>query len=248
MNRIIRILPVAVLVILIMPAAARAQSDQERNSSLCEKLAERRETILGRFEQRTAALEEAADRRTTSRNDRLNNHSEELVRQRAEADMLRSDSLNLIIEKQAAEDRKDLAGQYAAEIDEAVFARRRAFDDARRQYVETIDNLLLARDKAVRSAVQHFRNSVFDTLDNTASSCASRSGDNSEDRKVFIRNLTNARVGYGDFLRGRTDFREEVSKAKKTRNSAYRKATEEFQKSLQSIRSKYKGRLDGAGL
>lgn len=248
MNRIIRLSLVALLAVLVLPVVVRAQSEQERSDGFCERLEERRGVILSRFEQRTTAFEEAAELRAANRSERLNNHGEELVRQRSEADMLRSESLRLIREKQNTEDQKKQADQYAKEVDEAVFVRRQAFDNARRMYSNAIDSLLSERDDAARAAARVFRNSVLDTLGDAAGLCSSRSPDNNEIRKAAVRSLTAARVGYGDFLRSRADFYEEAGRAKKIRNAAYREATAEFQKSLQALRGKYQGRLDGVGL
>lgn len=234
-----RIISLGLLVMLVWPGAVQAQGASQRVEAFCETHPERRSAIINGLTERTEAYEQAVNRQSDNQAERRNRLDEALIKKRAEADIRRGQSYQLIMEKQQSDEAKALASAYAAEVDAAVTARRIAYDQARADFRTAVDGLLVARDQDMRGAISAFRASAESTTRTAEEECARDGSEQAAIRQQLIRGLQSARLDYNQRLRDRQDFRVGVREAIKTRNETYKSATTEFQRAMQSIRDKY---------
>lgn len=226
-------------ILLILPGSVQAQGVSEREAIFCSSHSERQTGISDMFNKKFELYQAALTNQSEQQVARRMQLDEKLTSTRAVADMARNESYLLIKNKQTTEEGKTWAEAYAAEVDQAIAARRSEYDTARLSFHQTIDNLLSSRATAMQTSAQIFQQESIAAMQRVASDCKSSRADKQAARRQFIENMRSARLKYAEQLRLRKDFKAEVKDAVSVRDEAYKTATIRFQQKMQSIREKY---------
>lgn len=239
MKRIIS-LGAVLSILLILPGSVQAQGFSEREAFFCSSHPERQTGISDMFNKKIELYQTALSNQSEQQVARRMQLDEKLTSARAVADMARNESYLLIKNKQTTEEDKTLAEAYAAEVDQAIAARRAEYDTVRLTFHQTIDNLLRNRAAAIQASSRTFQEESAAAMQRVASDCKSSRADKQAARRQFIEDMRSARLKYAEQLRLRKDFKAEVKDAIAIRDEAFKTATTRFQQTMQNIREKYR--------
>ncbi len=230
---------------VLLPAdEAAAQSVSERLELICSQQLERTNTVTETFNTRLQTYETALNSQSDNRSHRRAAWDEKLATSRARADLSRSESYQLLIKRQPSEELTERARQYTAAVDDAIAARRQAYDDTRTSFRASVDSLLAEREQSIKSASASFKDAAASAMDQARAGCSTAHGDRAQIRDSLITSLREARLSYGETLRNRPDFRRAVQTEIETRNQALRIATTAFEQTMQTLRADYADLVD----
>lgn len=157
---------------------------------------------------------------------------------RAEHDIKRSDSLSLLLERTRQEN-KQLAEEFREKTDELIARRRVGADGAHVSYVSTVSTAIETRRTLVQAGMNTYRTQTLSALQRADRSCRRRNPDVAAIKQELAREINQARLGYADVLRERSDIKDEINKALSNIQEEYRTHISQFEQAIKSLQTDF---------
>lgn len=230
---------------LLLPAFALAALPVRQNTqgtasstpavNFCTTLPQLTAQINNRLAQSTTNLQNRQQEIQTKVQERQTTRTQQLTQARIKANQDRQVIYQQLMAKATTDAQKQAVITFQNTIEAAVTTRQTAVDAARQAYWSALDNALVSRKTAVDTARQNFFSAVQTALTTASSQCTAGTAPATV-RQTFQAALQTAKTQFSANRKAVDKIGPQVKALVQTRNTAIKKAMDDFKKTAEQAR------------